>query len=280
MGTVCLYQSCIGDHKNTSETNSNPERTIVSDLHTLSIHVRDTITHDSVFWFFIEKLKLPVFYYPETHGERKYSGVFTGNVVLEPCGPFSKTRYTSADFRAIFCGLTYESHLPLEICALELENKNIAHEVVGDQFIYFRDSVMYQGNIFVSIMQNFWGKDEDELLDSLKNAVKADFENELGIEYIKEIEIGYTGEQNLQKWQAFLAPDFKDNQVVHENSVRLVFSQGNAGEVKGILFKVRSLEKAKNYLLENDLLEKQAGELLYLDRTRSFGLTIALTEKN
>jgi len=68
---------------------------LFSRFHTLSIHVRDTVTHDSVFHFFVDKLNLPVYYFPVKAGTRKYAGVYAGNLVLEPCGPYTEFEYAS-----------------------------------------------------------------------------------------------------------------------------------------------------------------------------------------
>ena len=52
------------------------------------------------------------------------------------------------------------------------------------------------------------GKTEDKkIMDSLLLNMTKDTENELGIEYIKEIWIGYRDKTNWQKWKELISPD-------------------------------------------------------------------------
>ena len=138
---------------NSAQKESAPESIIdktiplFSGLHTLSIHVRDTITHDSVFHFLADKLKLPVYYYPVTSGQRKYAGVYAGNLVLEPCGPYSNFSYATDDFRAIFFGLTFEPFESISLSAMGLTDRKINHQA-GDSYIYLQnDSTLCGDNI-------------------------------------------------------------------------------------------------------------------------------------
>ena len=107
-GLFMLLQTNIAQTKSSLPPVVHKTNPIFSGIHTLSIHVRDTITHDSVFHFLVDKLKLPVYYNPVRYGKRKYVGLYAGNLVLEPCGPYSNFSYASDVFRAIFFGLTFE----------------------------------------------------------------------------------------------------------------------------------------------------------------------------
>lgn len=103
---ICIGVSVIqlaGINKSSSTLTEKPD-TIFSGLHTLSIHIQDPVNHDSVFHFLTDKLQLPVYYHPLAFGERKYAGVFAGNLVLEPCGPYTQFNYATSDFKAIFSG--------------------------------------------------------------------------------------------------------------------------------------------------------------------------------
>ncbi len=66
---------------------------IISGVHTLSVHVRDTISQDSVYQFFVNKLMLPIYYTPVMYGQKKYAGIYAGNMVIEPCGPYQNIDY-------------------------------------------------------------------------------------------------------------------------------------------------------------------------------------------
>lgn len=106
-------------------------------------------------------------------------------------------------------------------------------------------------------------------------------ENELGIEYIKEIWIGYKDSANLQKWKELISPSLLINNEIwrKSDSLNFYFIKGNIKEVRSITFKVKSLEKAKQYLLKNNLFGRSISNKIELDRTQAFGLIIYLTEE-
>jgi len=252
---------------------------LFSRFHTLSIHVRDTITHDSVFHFLVEKLKLPVYYFPVKAGARKYAGVYAGNLVLEPCGPYSNFSYASNNFRAIFFGLTFEPFKTIPLSAKGLVDRKIPHDE-GDTYIYIKDPELCDENITISFIGQ--GKIEyKRIFDSLSLAMTKDTENELGIEYVKEIWIGYKDNNNLQKWKELISPDKLANNKIWAESNLLEFHliKSRIKEVQGITFKVKSLEAAKQYLLKNNLPGDYIDSKIILNKNLTFGLRICLTEK-
>lgn len=253
---------------------------IISGLHTLSIHVLDTITHDSVFHFLADKLKLPVYYYPLAFGDRKYAGIYAGNLVLEPCGPYSDFVYATRNFRAIFFGLTFDPAESIPLASRALTARQISHDAVSDEFIYFKDSLLCGENITFSLMDKHEKIKDRIRMDSLEQSMKKDNENELGIEYVREIQIGYKDNENLARWGELTGLSELENSSIWKISGRMEFSfiKSNIKEVKGIVFKVRSLEKARQYLLRNNLMGKTAGKLIELDPAKTFGLSIYLTE--
>jgi hypothetical protein len=257
--------------------NSDP---VFSVLHTLSIHVRDTITHDSVFLFLTDKLKLPVYYSPIIYGKRKYAGVYAGNLVLEPCGPYSNFKYASNDFRAIFFGLTFEPYKSISQTANGLATKKISSEV-GEDYIYLKDSLLCGENITISFMDKGDERANDKLkMEILRYALTTRPENELGIEYISEIQIGYKDNYNLMKWKEFMSPlKLADSETLEGNNLpEIHFCKSNIKEVQSITFKVRSLEKAKKYLANNNLLGRTTSDKIQLNTARTFGLTIYISE--
>jgi hypothetical protein len=205
---MILFQTDLALTEPAHDSVFSEKNPLFSGLHTLSIHVRDTITHDSVFHFLVDELKLPVYYYPLTYGKRKYAGVYAGNLVLEPCGPYSDFSYATTDFRAIFFGLTFESSEPLTRVAMGLADRKIHYRASGYEAIYLHeDSALCGDNITISFMdKKEAGINDKRKMDSLRYAMNADTENELGIEYVKEIGIGYKEGPNLQKWKELISP--------------------------------------------------------------------------
>jgi hypothetical protein len=253
---------------------------LFSGLHTLSIHIRDTAVHDSLFLFLTSKLKLPVYYYPLKMGKRRYAGVYAGNLVLEPCGPYSNFSYASKDFKAIFFGLTFEPYKTLSQSAKGLTDRKINYELDGDVFIYPKDSVLCGENITISIMDKADKISDRKKLDSLRYSLTSESKNELGIEYVKELWIGYKNQDGLSKWKDLIKPSKLKNSEIWNatNMPELHFIKSDIKEVMAIVFKVKSLGNAKRYLSENDLSPKIFRDKLELEKSKTFGLSIFFSE--
>ena len=90
----------------------------------------------------------------------------------------------------------------------------------------------------------------------MRYALVANNENGLGIEYVKEISIGYKNDHNLKKWKELISPSELINNMIWQvsNMLEFHFIKSNIREVQSITFKVKSLEKAKRYLLDNNLI--------------------------
>lgn len=279
-GMTMSFQTNLAQKESAHESGLNKTIPLFSGLHTLSIHVRDTITHDSVFHFLADKLKLPVYYYPVTSGQRKYAGVYAGNLVLEPCGPYSNFPYAAEDFRAIFFGLTFEPFESISLSAIGLTDRKINHQV-GDTYIYLQnDSTLCGENITVSLIEKDDKINDRRKTDSLRYILAANNENGLGIEYVKEISIGYKNDSGLKKWKELISPSELINNMIWQvsNMLEFHFIKSNIREVQSITFKVKSLEKAKRYLLDNNLIGSFIDNKIELDREQTFGLSMYITE--
>jgi hypothetical protein len=135
-------------------------------------------------------------------------------------------------------------------------------------------------NTFLGIA-NSYGKEKDQAkLDSLKSVMSFNIESDLGIEYVNEIQVGYPGNKNLERWKELIHPSAFDNgQIWHvSNGLNIRFMPDRIKEVKGITFKVKSLLNAKSYLKEKGLLGTQHNGTIAIDPKKSFGLSICFTE--
>ncbi len=275
IGFLIICQSIFAQIETFEDSVNLKTTPIVSGVHTLSIHVRDTISHDSVYQFFIQKLMLPIFYTPVKYGQRKYGGIYAGNMVLEPCGPYLSTNYATDNFRAIFYGMNFEVYNSLASCEQALNNRGIMHQV-NKGSIYVKDRILCNENIFTALYE----VNDKEKRDSLQETLNTIVEANPGIEYIKEIFIGYKEEVNFLKWKEYLYPlEFEFNNICHINdSLQIQFTRGNINEVNGITFKVKSLEKTKQYLMKNQFLVTTSNEKIKLNQTQSFGLLIYFTD--
>ncbi len=267
----------IGQDKEKFPENYPAEKNLISKLHTLSIHIQEPALHDSVFRFLTEKLQLPVYYQPLVLGERRYGGVFAGNLVLEPCGPYSDMVYTSRDFQALFFGLTFESAVSIPDAARILGERQIDYETGGDEFVFLKDPELCGENIYISLMDKHDKLRDHARLDSLRQMMEKDNPG-LGIEYVKEIRLGIPDMENLVKWKAFIAPCLLNKNMTWtaDDKLHFSFSKASHKEIGSIIFKVKSFREAENYLHENRVLYTTEPGLIRIDSTQSFGLIIFL----
>ena len=279
---IISLQPLMSQEESVRDSSISKTNPLFSGLHTLSIHVRDTITHDSIFHFLADKLKLPVYYYPLSYGKRKYAGIYAGNLVLEPCGPYSNFTYASDDFIAIFFGLTFEPYKSISQTANALAEREITIEA-GDSYIYLKDSGLCGENITISFIDKGDEKTNDKRkMDSLRFAMTTNPGNELGVEYVKEIQIGFKDNTNLLKWIELISPsELIDNEIWKESNIlEFHIIKSNIKQLQSITFKVKSLDKAKRYLVKTNLFGSFVANKIQLDKAQTFGLSIYLTEED
>lgn len=253
---------------------------VVSRLHTLSVHLRVASDVDSVFNFLKNELNLPVYYMPGTYGQRRYAGIYAGNLVLEPCGPYADFQYATNNFRAIFFGLTFEPKKNLQESAWGISNLNMQYVNGGDQFIYLKDSLLCKENITISIMDKKEKKADYLKMDSLKRIVLSNADAGCGIIGVKEVIIGYVNEENIVSWNKFL--NSKNPETCYQYSLpdqlTIKFEMSTIKEVKGIIFRIKSLDKAIDYLKSKCIRFNSENNILELERVRTFGLLVRFAE--
>ncbi|NEW85602.1 MAG: hypothetical protein GZ094_25010 [Mariniphaga sp.] len=153
-------------------------------------------------------------------------------------------------------------------------------EIHGDEYIYLTDNEVSGENTFIGISNRKEKEKDHSKLDSLRSAMNSNLESDLGIEYVKEVQIGYPGNKNLERWKDLIYPsDLDKSKAWHvSNSLNIGFVLSKIKEVKGITFKVKSLEKAKMYAKENGLFGTEYNGAIAIDPKKSFGLSICFTE--
>lgn len=275
---IGLFVVCQPQHGQNSAKyhTTNPEiAPNVCGIHTLSIHVKDTITHDSVYQFLLHKLLLPTYYTPVTISGRRYVGVYAGNMVLEPCGPYGNIKYATAEFNAIFYGMNFQVSNSLVECEQALKMRGIEHQV-NKGSIYIRDGILCRENIFTALYE----VDDIPKRDSLQNKLRIQDRSTPGIEYIKEVHIAYKNELTYQKWKEYLDPrEFRQNGICQINdSLQLFFTKGDINEVKAITFKVKSLEETEQYLEENQFAVRASDNKIFINPAQIFGLSFYFSD--
>ena len=223
-----------------------------------------------------EKLGLSVDYYPLKFEDRKYAGVYAGNMYLEPCGPFSNFQYASNKFKAIFFGLNCESEKSIATLAEDLTSRNIP--IKQTSTVQIVDTSFIRQNIYLNIASV--GGSHVKREDSLRAEMSRRNENGLGIESIKEISVGYTEGTALLKWKKLIEP----SEILPEgiwkvnDSQSVRFVKSSICEVIGIVFKVKSLKKSKAWLKENNLIGVVHKDEIEMDKLKTYGLSILLSE--
>jgi len=252
---------------------------VFTKIHTVSIHVKDHEVHDAVYSFLKDDLQLPVVYTPLTHRERKYAGLWAGNLVLEPCGPFANTTYATADFTAMFYGITFESYESSMSSSAELDNRRIEHEPPY-AFVIISDPNLCGQNLIVSIMDNQDRNEEKQKHAALTSQLNANRGGPLGIQYVEEIQVGCTGEQNFRKWKTLLAPVRKigRNSWQPQEGPAIHLVKTDLKEIKAVVFKVASLESAVSYLRANGMLGERTKNSATLKTPNQWEFTIVLQE--
>ncbi|NQV34462.1 MAG: hypothetical protein HQ515_17335 [Phycisphaeraceae bacterium] len=268
---MTLMAGCPMGHNN-----STP---VVTRIHTVSIHVRDHVVHDAVARFLREDLQLPLVYEPVTQGERKYVGFWAGNLVLEPCGPYSNISYATPDFAAIFCGLTFEAYTSSEESREQLESRSLSHKPLG-AFVIINDPNLVQGNLVASIMDNPGRRQEAQKHEALSSQLKEDQGGPLGIQYVSEIQVGYTRGQDVDAWKVFLAPHRQAHRYQWPlgNGPAIHLMKGDRKEIKAVVFKVRSLAAAVRYLKANNLLGPTSKKQVQVKAPDHWEFTLILQE--
>jgi len=252
---------------------------VFTKIHTVSIHVKDHAIHDAVYNFLKDDLQLPVVYTPVTYGERKYAGLWAGNLVLEPCGPFSNMTYATPDFTAMFYGITFESYKSSMESATQLDQRGIEHKPPY-AFIVISDPNLCGQNLIVSIMDNPGRFQEQAKHDALTSQLRDNQGGPLGILYVEEIQVGCTDEQNVDKWKTFLAPIRQFDQhrwrLGNGPAIRLVKSE--LKEIKGVVFRVASLESAIRYLETKKMLASRNQNVVEVNTPNAWDFKIVLRE--
>ena len=252
--------------------------TVLSEVSVLTIHVSDTNTHGVVFHFLTDVLKLPVDYGPVMLGQRRYGAVYAGNLFIEPCGPYSNMQYPVKEFKALFFGLNCRSDKSPSAIAAHLDRLKLAYQKAEPTLFRIQDPSIAEG-IYLAIDSRAQDKAAGDREASLASAMAVNNREGLGLEYVKEIWLGYTEPANVQAWKEFLGASGRANDTLwrlnKNQSIRFVKSEVRG--VRGIVCRVQSLEKAERYLKETKAYGSLIDGRILVDPVKACGLLIYLT---
>lgn len=264
---------------------AQPATTPFSQLHVLSIHVKDHATFDAVFRFLGDVLELPRVYgevsKPGQTG-RLYAGFSVGNGYLEPCGPYDTDPPFSADRPARFHGLTFAPAANLDQTATDMERLGVVFSRANTgadfpDFIYVTDPVLAGPQMAVSVWQ-IKNTNDHTNLRSLATQLREAGGGPLGIQRLDVVQLR-ASESSQSRWARVLGTLKRDtNTWVVGDGPGLRVSAGEAAGVEGIELKVRSIKDALQALTRKGLRASSHGSALVLDPTQTHGLSITLRE--
>jgi hypothetical protein len=276
---------------NTMLAASEPQP-IVSQLHVLSIHVRDHAAFDGVYRLLGKELDLPLIYrepsQSNNEAERLYAGFSVGNTYLEPCGPYASDPPFTAAQPARFCGMTFRPASTLKVAAERMAQQSMKHSDVpeaGGRFSLVQTWDARLTGRYQAVGLWTINDPQDRLnLSCVKSTLAEAKGGALGVKRLLEIRIRYAGEDSLKQWSNFLAPARHEGQVWFVGdgpALRFISSkEPYENQVEGIVLEVESLEKAKQVLAARRLLGKATSEGIELEQGRTFGLKILFRQTN
>ena len=175
-----------------------PSTSVVSQVHVVSVHVRDHAAFDGVFLFFRGVLQLPLVYgalsTPGNDDRRRYAGFSVGNAYLEPWGPYKNDVPFSPDRPARFHGLTFDPATTIADAEKALEPTSIPHSgVMGGggmpSFVYLNDALLTGKDLAVSIWE-IQNTNDHANLSLLRSSLQEAKGGALGVKSLAEVRIG------------------------------------------------------------------------------------------
>lgn len=258
---------------------------IASRVYWLTIHTRTPEAFDSLHALFTRDLQLPVFFGPETHGQRRYLAVLAGHVILETCGPFPDSPYPDAKTLARVHSLFLRPHTSLAASATALASRQIQHDppktVPWDPTeLHIKLTALSAPGMPVTLSERV--KDPAALnaqFDSLRKDHAARNAGPLSIRDLDEVHIGYSDENRLAKWQSFLHPIHPTARLWRlTEKPALCFVPHNHDEIVALVFKVESLDQAVRQLKAMNLVGTTRQTTASIAPSRACGLKILLKE--
>ena len=259
----------------------------VSQLHVISVHVRDRSIFDAVYLLFRDVLQLPLVYGELSKGEetgsRHYAGFSVGNAYLEPCGPYASDPPFTPDCPARFHGLTFAPGVPIDAVTGELDRRDISHSGIragGEMpsFVYFSDPLLGCSTLAVSCWE-IRNPDDQVGLNALRSSLLRTKGGDLGLQSIAEIRIGIADSRSFGQWSNLLNPAQATNGVwTVGDGPALRLGPAPETRIEAVVIKVASLATAKSVLSAKGLLGVATPTSVELLPTKVFGLRIILEQ--
>lgn len=241
-----------------------------------------------LFDFLTGTLKMPVAWaYREYEGFAS-GGVFFGNVNLEAL----VMNQSDLSSPCNISGIAFEPEESTEQAVEELKRRQIAFE--EPQTYEFGQGQSKMKMWTTTMLKDFFPGAVVFLCEyhpgifnppawkkTLQKTLKKIEGGPLGIEYVLEMEIRVTDkEKALEKWRHFLSPHATSSSGCFTigDGPRLRFRESDKNMIHPIRIKVKSLDKAREFLLTQGLLGKDEGQSIKLDVNKTFGILFEILE--
>jgi hypothetical protein len=263
------------------EDQNRVEDPVISHVFWITIHTRETGIYDSLHHLFVEVLQLPLFFDTETYGTRRYFTVHTGNVILEPCGPFNFHEGYGQNIKTRFNTLAFRPYESAYVSAAKLEKLGFEYTTRDqDALLNLVVDELCTDFIPVNISKTADLSNSGQVvMDSLAQTLHGIGGGPLGLEYVEEIHLGYITEAYLGKWVRFLQPLENDGTLwILPRKPNIRFVRSNREEIMALVFKVKSLEEAVAFLQNAGISVTQTVNRIELDLNQVYGIRIILTD--
>lgn len=277
---LLVLAACIlkAEGRNNDSCDHQP---IVSHVYWITIHAREAHIYDSLYRFFVTNLQIPQLFDTETYGSTRYFAIRAGNVILEPCGPFEFHENFGHKVMTRFNTLAFRPYESAAGSAKILKNHGFDITVKDkDELLNLTVDELCTDFLPVNISKSGQVNKRDKAkIDSLGTVLISNDGGPLGLQYIEEIQLGYRTKEYLEKWKKFLSPlEHNENLWILPVKPNIRFIKSEREEIIALVFKVKSLEKAAEYLKINGISGHPFHNRMEIDLDWSHGIRIILTD--
>jgi hypothetical protein len=245
----------------------------------------------ALFDFFTQELMLPVAWPYREYGSFASGGVFAGNMNLE-AAVFSGS---SAKSQTKIVGIAFEPSGTTEEVVKELDRRQIGHlepqpfemGPAGNKMKLWTNTIledMLPGS-FIFICEyhiyKIYNTEPSALRNQLKEALNKIDGGPLGIEYVSEVKINVKERAKLlERWKNFLEPYecFQDGCFNLGKGPKIRFLEADANCIDSLRIKVKSLDKAYDFLCSREMIGIKNDQGIITDPNRTFGILFEFVE--
>jgi len=227
------------------------------------------------FKFLSQDLKFPVVWEYKDYGEVVTGGVYCGNVKIE------SLNFDQMDANSTIGGIAFDPYLSTEETIVEMEQRSISH---GETKVRPFGKVTAINNLlpsFAIFFCEFANPDEieEQHKDSQQKLEELDG-GPLGVEEVIQLVVKYNDDRLLDEWKKLLVVEqISDGEFIYsESSPNIHFIKSDKNELELMVFKVKSLERTKKYLLSKNMLGMESAEFIETDPETFFGVLFRFTE--